>query len=111
MRLSEIPLLFTLHVAYAGESWRAAHGSALRDWVDAIGEMEALLSLAGYAYEHPDDLFPEIIERDEPLFDATGVAHPLIPRATAVANDLALGTVPDPLAPGTQAPGTSASGS
>ena len=50
--------------------------------------MEALLSIAGYAYEHPADPFPEIAER-EPVFDATEMAHPLIPAAEAGRNSLA----------------------
>ena len=53
IRLSEIPLLFTLQLAYAADSWRSRYGSQLRDWVDAVGEMEALLSIAGFSYEHP----------------------------------------------------------
>jgi hypothetical protein len=89
LRLSEIPLLFTLQVAYAADAWRKAHGSRLRDWVDAVGEMEALLSLAGYAYEHPSYPFPELVDGNEPVFDATEVAHPLLP-ASAVSNSLTL---------------------
>ena len=61
-RLLEIPMLFTVQVAYAAESWKSRHGRALHDWVDAVGEMEALLSLAGYSYEHPADPFPELLE-------------------------------------------------
>lgn len=91
LRLSELPLLFTLQVAFAAESWRKSHGPRFRDWVDAVGEMEALLSLAGYSYERPDDPFPELVESTTPLFDATGVAHPLIPAAEAVRNSLSLG--------------------
>jgi hypothetical protein len=92
LRLSEIPLLFTLQVAYAAEAWRGQHGAALRNWVDAIGEMEALLSLSGYSYERPSYPFPEIVENSTPLFDATEVAHPLLPAATAISNSLLLGT-------------------
>jgi len=91
VRLSEIPLLFTLHLAYAAEAWRTHHGNALREWVDAAGEMEALLSVAGYAYEHPADVFAEIVEHTEPFFDAIDVAHPLLPARSAVANTIALG--------------------
>jgi DNA mismatch repair ATPase MutS len=94
VRISEIPVLFTLQVAYAAQSWRRRHGRCLRDWVDAVGEMEALLSLAGYAYEHPADPFPEISEGTEPLFEATEMAHPLIPGATAIANSVSLGATP-----------------
>ncbi len=100
LRLAELPLLFTLQVAYAGEAWRRRHGARLRDWVDAVGEMEALLSIAGYSYEHPADPFAELVEDQAPLFEATEVAHPLIPAATAVSNSLALGSA----SPKSQAP-------
>lgn len=92
LRLSEIPILFTLQLAYAAESWRAAHGHHLRNWIDAVAETEALLSIAGYSYEHPEDPFPDLIEQGPPLFDATAAAHPLIPGATAVRNSLRLGS-------------------
>jgi hypothetical protein len=102
LRLSEIPLLVTLQLAYAAESWRRTHGSRLRDWVDAVGEMEGLLSFAGFAYEHPSYPFPDVVDGDEPVFDATEVAHPLLP-ATAVSNSLLLTvqarTPASPLAP------------
>ncbi len=90
LRLSEIPLLFTLQLAYAAESWRRTHGPRLREWVGAVGEMEALLSFAGFSYEHPQYPFPEITEDTEPMFEATEIAHPLIPAATAVSNSLVL---------------------
>lgn len=94
LRLSEIPILFTLQVAYAAESWRVRYGSQMRDWVNAVGEMEALLSLAGYSFEHPADPFAEIVESGEAFFDATEIAHPLIPSATAVRNSLMLAANP-----------------
>jgi hypothetical protein len=96
VRLSELPLLFTLQVAYACESWRHGHGRQFRDWVDAVGEVEALLSLAGYSYEHPADPFAEVVAADEPLFEATEMAHPLIPSVTAVANTFGIGSGPSP---------------
>jgi hypothetical protein len=98
MRLAEIPLLATLQIAYAGQSWRKRHGAQLRDWVDAIGEVEALLSLSGYAYEHPADPFPEIAEDTEVLFDAKEIGHPLIPTTEAVRNSFALSTSANPQA-------------
>ena len=91
LKLSEIPLLFTPHLGYAAESWRRKYGQHLRDWVDAIGEMEALLSLSGYFYEHPADPFPELLEAPAPLFEATEIAHPLL-GSSAIRNSLVLGT-------------------
>ena len=95
-RLLEIPALFTPQVGCYAEAWKARYGPRLRDWVDVVGELEALLSLAGYAYEHPADTFAEIVEPadGEAMFDAVGLAHPLIPRVTAVANTVFLGASP-----------------
>lgn len=90
VRLSELPLLATLQVGYACDAWRQRRGRQFRDWVDAVGEIEALLSLAGYSYEHPADPFAELVDSAEPLFAATEMAHPLIPSATAVRNSIVL---------------------
>jgi hypothetical protein len=90
LRLSELPFLATLQIAYAAQAWRARHGRQLRDWIDAVADMEALLSLACYAYEHPADPFPELVESDAALFDAIEIAHPLLPAVEAVSNTLAL---------------------
>jgi len=57
------------------------------------GEFEALAALAGYAYEHPADVLPEVCT-DTPCFDAEDLAHPLLPAARAIGNDLRLGTSP-----------------
>jgi DNA mismatch repair ATPase MutS len=51
---------------------------------------EALCALAGYTYERPDDPFPEIAD-DGPLFEADGLAHPLLSAASAIRNDVRLG--------------------
>src|SRR5205085_8327747 len=68
----------------------AAHRATLAEWLDAIGEIEALSSFATYAFEHPADPFPEV-GGGAPLFDAEGLTHPLIPARTAVANDVTIG--------------------
>jgi DNA mismatch repair ATPase MutS len=83
-------LLWDLHLAYGLERWRSASGPALRRWLLAIGEMEALSSLAGFGYEHPEYVYPEFVV-ESPLFDAAGIAHPLLPLDGAVANDVNLG--------------------
>ena len=83
-------LLWGTQLAFAIEAWRAEHGAALGDWLDAVGEFEALCSVAGYAHECPDDPYPTIVA-EGPLFDGEGLGHPLIPRARCVANDLELG--------------------
>jgi hypothetical protein len=85
-----VPLMYPLNTALAAERWRRAHGSAVRAWVDAVGEMEALLSLAAYSYEHPDDPLPEIGD-GSPCFQGTALGHPLLPAAHCVRNDVSFG--------------------
>jgi DNA mismatch repair ATPase MutS len=46
--------------------------------------------LANYAYEHPEDSFPEFIQNGA-TFAADGLAHPLLPRAPSIRNTLHLG--------------------
>ncbi len=89
MRVLNIPLLYVVQVAYAAEAWRNAHGAAVRSWLAAIGEVEALLSLSGYSYEHPSDPFPEFVE-GPPCFNAEQLGHPLIPAAKCVRNDVSV---------------------
>jgi MutS domain V len=89
MRLLNIPLLYVVQVAYAAEAWRTAHGAAVRSWLNAIGEIEALLSLSAYSYEHPADPFPEFVE-GPPCFLAEQLGHPLIPAAKCVRNDISV---------------------
>ncbi|HEY4776875.1 MAG TPA: hypothetical protein VIH56_04380 [Candidatus Acidoferrales bacterium] len=85
------PFVFwSLQWTLAIEAWRRKFGPAIRAWLAALGEIEALLDLAGYAYEHLGDVFP-VFTDEAPLFDAVGLAHPLIPEGRAVRNDLTLG--------------------
>ena len=83
-------VLWTLQWSFSIEAWRAKYGPCVRGWLAAVGELEALSSLAGYAYEHPDDVFPEFAEGGM-RFEAEGLGHPLIPESRAERNDLRLG--------------------
>jgi hypothetical protein len=83
-------LFWYTQIAFAIESWRAEHGRAIADWLRVGGEFEAFCAIAGYAYEHPDDPFPEIVE-EGPLFDGEDLRHPLIPAARSVPNSVCLG--------------------
>jgi hypothetical protein len=85
----ELPLLYSVHVALVAESWRARHGAAVGAWLAATGRLEALVSLAMYAYEHPLDRFPELVAGPA-LFEARDLGHPLLPAAACVRNDVSI---------------------
>jgi hypothetical protein len=83
------PFFWATHLSFAIERWRQRNGPSIRWWLSAVGELEALCALAGYAYEHPIDPFPEILENG-PHFEAEDMCHPLIPAARCVSNSLLL---------------------
>jgi DNA mismatch repair ATPase MutS len=82
--------LWTTNIAFAIERWRLESGVEIVAWIEAMGEIEALLSLSSFAFEHPSFAMPEVIDGDA-LFDGDAVGHPLIPGARRVANDVRIG--------------------
>jgi DNA mismatch repair ATPase MutS len=54
-----------------------------------MGEMEALLSLATYSFEHPADPFPEFSE-GAASFEGEELGHPLVPDAICVRNHVSI---------------------
>lgn len=91
-KMSELPFLYSVQVGMAAESWRRRWGAKLRRWTELTGEMEALLSLAAYSYEHPSDPFPEFVsaEPGSISFDGEGLGHPLIAAEKCVRNNVRL---------------------
>jgi hypothetical protein len=83
--------LGSVQIAFALDAWRRQSGPAIAAWLDAVAQFEALSSLAGYAYENPDDPFPEIVP-EGPVYDGEALGHPLIPRARCIRNDMRLDT-------------------
>ncbi len=79
-------LMWDYNCALALESWRARAGKHVRPWLEALAEVEALASLAGFAFDRPDHAFPELVEA--PQLVAEGLAHPLITAGKRVANDV-----------------------
>jgi hypothetical protein len=81
--------LWATQFAFAIEAWRLKSGALVKRWIEAVAEIEALSSIAGYAYEHANDPFPEIVENG-PCFEAKSIGHPLIPEDRCIKNDLKL---------------------
>ena len=85
-----IPLLWGTQFAFAIEAWRSRCGPFVEGWLKAFGEFEALCALSGYAYEHPEDPFPEVVEGPTVL-ECEDVRHPLLARSACVPNSIRLG--------------------
>jgi hypothetical protein len=89
VRIIDAPLMYSVQVAFAAERWRRVYGLSARSWLNALGEIEALLCLATYCFEHPADPFPEFIE-GAAAFDGEALGHPLIPATSCVRNDVSI---------------------
>lgn len=61
---------------------------ALGAGFEALAELESLASLAWFAAEEPGVSFPELAPPGGVAFEATALAHPLLPPATRKANDV-----------------------
>jgi DNA mismatch repair ATPase MutS len=83
-------LLLRQQLAVAIDRWREAYGPAVAEWLRAVGEFEALAALATFAFERPDDSFPELVDAGS-VYEADALGHPLIDAATGVRNDVRLG--------------------
>lgn len=92
LRPLDIFTFWSAQLVFAAERWRQEFGPAIRGWLDAVGEFEALTALSAYAYEHPEDVFPELVgDGQSALFEAEDMGHPLLPAAKGVRNNLKLG--------------------
>lgn len=89
LRIIGPPLLWRQQSAMAIEAWRRQTGPHVGRWIAAIAELEAISSLASFAFERPAATFPELVENG-PLFEAEALRHPLMSAANCVANDVAL---------------------
>jgi hypothetical protein len=85
-------LLWGTQIAHALERWRAQSGRAVEVWLRATGEFETLCALASWSWENPGDPFPLLREAAEegPLFEGSGLGHPLIRPDRCVRNDVTL---------------------
>ncbi len=62
-------------------------------WMNVWAELEALNSLANFAYLNPSYTFPDIVLDQDlavPVFQADGLGHPLISDQERVCNDVAI---------------------
>ncbi|MCT4646994.1 MAG: hypothetical protein N4A74_18540 [Carboxylicivirga sp.] len=77
--------LWDLIVCLQLKGWYQKHGEQLIKWMEALHELEAMNSLATFAYNHPDYVYPQL--SDKIIFSAKNLGHPLIPAEERISND------------------------
>jgi hypothetical protein len=81
--------LWDFHVAFALDRWRKRAGRRVRYWIAALGEMDALSSLATIGFDNPAWCMPQF--ETTPLVTASALGHPLLPEGRRIANDVEIG--------------------
>jgi hypothetical protein len=83
-----LPWNFTF--AYLAGSLRGQAGDILERWLDTWSQLEALISLANFAYLNPRFCFAQVSENALPVFQAQALGHPLILAGQRVCNNFRL---------------------
>ncbi|MBL6964047.1 MAG: hypothetical protein ISR55_09490 [Bacteroidetes bacterium] len=71
------------------EKWKNRNKGNFITWLHVLEEYDALSSLANYAFNNPEFIYPDLAqEKHQYVFE--GIAHPLIPPAERIANDFSI---------------------
>ncbi len=85
--LLNIFLLWDLLQSVRLNYWKKKYGSSLPVWFEVISEFEALSSLANFHFNHPENTFPVLSNKDF-FIDAKDMGHPMILKPQRVNNDI-----------------------
>lgn len=80
--------LMDFHCMRSLKNWKDRYGNHVRGWLEAIGDMEAFMSLAQIGYAKDHICFGEV--SDDLMIDMKNMEHPLINEEKAVSNSLVM---------------------
>ncbi len=89
--LSQLFFLTDFHVLALMERWQQRHGAVVRRWLEGVGRVEAVSSLATLAHDNPQWTMPMVAPQAEKTIIARHLGHPLIADYERVANDAEIG--------------------
>lgn len=78
--------LYHLHALNSLHRWKEAYAKHIPEWLDIIGTMEALCSLANFSYNNPGFAFPEL--NSDYMLSFKDLGHPLIHEEKRISNDV-----------------------
>jgi hypothetical protein len=75
------------------EQWLQVHAQNFGVWFEALAQMDAMCSLGGFAFNHPDYAYPEIADTYFRM-EGRALGHPLLNSKQCVRNDLSITKTP-----------------
>jgi len=79
-------LLWDIRCMFHLWSWHNKNHSKLAAWLDVIAEFDAFVSLANYAANQSQFVYPEVVENDF-VYSAKELGHPLLESSKRICND------------------------
>jgi hypothetical protein len=79
-------LLWDFHCILSLEKWKDESKSQFPDWLRQVGEIDAFISFANFAFNNPGYAYPELSD-GETVFSASEMGHPLIDGNKRICND------------------------
>lgn len=79
--------LFDFIMIWLLENWKEKNSRHILEWIELIGWTDSMVSLGGFAYNHPLFALPEL-QPEQGVMELEGLGHPLIPDQKRVDNDL-----------------------
>ncbi|TAI48608.1 MutS-related protein [Flagellimonas allohymeniacidonis] len=76
----------TLHI----EKWIGKNKELVEQWFRTAAFFDAYNSMATFAFNHPDNIYPSILPQKGTLIEAKELGHPLIPPKERICSDVSL---------------------
>ncbi|MEO5684714.1 MAG: MutS family DNA mismatch repair protein [Chitinophagaceae bacterium] len=80
-------ILWNLQAIFQLEQWRRNNKTKTAQWFMALGEMEAVSTIASIQFNHPSWAIPVVDEQQHGTFETTALGHPLIAESKCISND------------------------
>jgi hypothetical protein len=75
--------------SYHIETWLKDHANKIDDWFEVVSFFDAYNSLGNFVFNHPDFVFPEIVEKGT-VIKAVDLGHPLLKKEKRVDSDITI---------------------
>jgi hypothetical protein len=84
-------LLWDISKSYQIETWIAKHNTKVAQWFEIVTFFDAYNSLGNFVFNHPEFVYPTIVENGKQVLDAKQLGHPLLRTKNRIDNDFNIG--------------------
>ena len=83
-------LLWDLHFSYKIEQWLKNFDDSVVHWFETIEFFDASNSMANFAFNTPESIYPQLASDETQCISAKNLAHPLLDPSRAVKNSISI---------------------